>query len=118
MAADGSQKIPQRILNPIRERMNKQLPFKRLGMCIAAWMLFISARTEDGAYKFELNDPLSINLRKIVADASSAQHDLVAALFELDSIFGSDLAQSTLFTDEVHLAFKRQTISDLHSELL
>ena len=106
IASDGSQKLPQRILNPIRERLRDGLPIRRLATCVAAWIAFISD-CDDGEFRFELNDPLAGPLRQLLVSSGSEPHELVKALLATGSIFGSDLAGSAAFSDEVLRRLKR-----------
>ena len=91
IAMDGSQKLPQRILDTIRDRMAAGLPFERLAKVISAWRDFIYLKGEDG-FLFELNDPLAQELR------AAEKADLT----KNPKIFGTDLSRSQAFHETVN----------------
>ncbi len=100
IASDGSQKLPQRIIAPIRERLQDGLPIDRLATCVAAWIHFISARNNDD-FCFPLNDPLADQLRDLATGVGSQPHAQVAAILGMESVFGADLAGSKTLHDAV-----------------
>lgn len=98
IAMDGSQKLPQRLLATLRERIAAGLPSPALATAIAGWMHFVvkTAHTPGAV----LNDPLSTD---ILAQAG-ASHDstaIVDNLLGLDKIFGSDLKTNSGFKAEL-----------------
>ncbi|MEJ0097134.1 MAG: mannitol dehydrogenase family protein [Bauldia sp.] len=66
IATDGSQKLPQRILGTIRDRLAGGLPIARHALVVAAWMRFV-AGTDDRGRALVLADPLAAELKRIVA---------------------------------------------------
>lgn len=104
IAMDGSQKLPQRLLATLRERIAAGLPSPALATAIAGWMHFaVKTAHTSGAV---LNDPLSTD---ILAQAR-ASHDSTAIidnLLGLDKIFGSDLKTHAGFKGEVLDGFRR-----------
>jgi fructuronate reductase len=109
IASDGSQKLPQRLLNPIRERLRDDLPIHRLAKCVASWIAFISARS-DGEFCFELDDPMAGCLRRLIIDTGSAPQDLVRTILAIESIFGPELLESETFAKEVSRQLKNCAI--------
>jgi fructuronate reductase len=96
IAMDGSQKLPQRIVAPLRERLAAGQPAARLALGIAAWLRFVGGRADDGTV-LALDDPLAERLRAHVQAADGAP-DAAArtlALTRLPEVFG-DLAGSAL----------------------
>ncbi len=89
IATDGSQKIAQRLLAPMRARIAAGAPFPRLALAVAAWMQFASGRDLRGA-AHDLPDALAPALRAATVGASQPD-ELVAALLRVDAIFGQDL---------------------------
>lgn len=83
IAQDGSQKIPQRLLAPIAERLARGLPVESLSLAVAAWMRW---------QKGEVDDPLSAETRRAVNSS-----DPVGALLALDAIFPPALATDPAF---------------------
>jgi len=61
IAMDGSQKLPQRLLNTVRDRLAAGAPIDRLGLALAAWVMHL--RTQP------LDDPLAAELTALHARA-------------------------------------------------
>ena len=47
IAMDGSQKLPQRLLGTIRDRLAKGQPIDRLALGVAAWMRYVTRWSYD-----------------------------------------------------------------------
>lgn len=62
IAMDGSQKIPQRWLATLRQRLAAGQGIERLALCVAAWLRFIDGVDEYGQ-ALPLDDPLAEALR-------------------------------------------------------
>jgi fructuronate reductase len=56
IAMDGSQKLPQRLLGTVRERLAKGLPVTRMALGIAAWMHYLRGVDEQGQ-RYPIDDP-------------------------------------------------------------
>ena len=98
IAMDGSQKLPQRLLATLRDRLARNLPSPALATAIAAWMHFaVKTAHEPGGV---LNDPLSAD---ILAQAlrSNEAADIVNNLLGIERIFGSDLPSCMPFRAEL-----------------
>jgi fructuronate reductase len=98
IASDGSQKLPQRLLAPLRERIAKDLPSPAIATAIAAWMHYAVkiAHTQDGV----LNDPLAAEILPQAKRSTDAKA-IVADLLALDKIFGTDLPANAAFVAAV-----------------
>lgn len=97
IAMDGSQKIPQRLLAPIAERLARGEPFDRLALGVAAWIHFLRGYDEHGeAYPIE--DPMADALRPLAGD--------VRAITAFTPVFG-ELGASTAFVDAVGRQLER-----------
>lgn len=98
IAMDGSQKLPQRLLATLRERIAAGLPSPAIATAIAAWMHFAvkTAHTRGGV----LNDPLS---PEILAQArvSTEPAIIIDKLLFLHKIFGTDLLNHAGFKAEL-----------------
>jgi fructuronate reductase len=102
IAMDGSQKLPQRLLSTLRDRMAAGLPSPALATAIAAWMHFaVKTAHTPGAV---LNDPLSGDILA-QAGASNNSTVIIDNLLGLDKIFGSDL--------KAHDGFKAELLDGL-----
>jgi fructuronate reductase len=58
IAIDGSQKLPQRLLGPIRDQLRAGRPIRHLSLAVAAWMSYVSGRDEHGRL-IAIDDPLA-----------------------------------------------------------
>jgi fructuronate reductase len=87
IACDGSQKLPQRLCAPLRDRIAKGLQSPMIATAIAAWMHFVVKTAQTGAV---LSDPMAAEIiakAKLSTDAAK----IVDNLLSLDKIFGTDL---------------------------
>lgn len=93
IAWDGSQKLPYRLFDPIREALAAGRPIERLVVPIAAWIAFVRYKAQTGE---TLTDPLAEQL--IPAAMGS---DVATAMLALRQIFPEDLASNPRFRHEV-----------------
>jgi fructuronate reductase len=93
IAWDGSQKLPYRLLDTIREALEAGRTVERLAVPIAAWMLFVERQARSGV---ELVDPLAGQLAEI-----GRRDNLVADLIGLRQIFPETLAANPDFVSAV-----------------
>ena len=102
IASDGSQKLPQRLLAPLRERIAKNLASPAIATAIAAWMHYAVkvAHTPDGV----LNDPLAARILA-QAKASNKAAEIVHNLLALEPIFALDLPANQAFCAELLTKF-------------
>jgi fructuronate reductase len=106
IAMDGSQKLPQRLLATLRERIAAGLPSPTLATAIAAWMHFaVKAAQTPGAV---LNDPLSNDILAH-ASASTEPAAIIDKLLSIDKIFGKDLQAHAGFKTELLTGFNLLT---------
>ncbi|BBE70838.1 mannitol dehydrogenase family protein [Oharaeibacter diazotrophicus] len=105
IATDGSQKLPQRILAPVRRRLADGLPFDRLALAIAAWMRAMAGR-DDAGRPFVFADPLAERIRAAVGEAT-APRAVLAAFLRIEAVFGTDLPASADFVETVGAALER-----------
>lgn len=90
IAMDGSQKLPQRLLGTIRDRLQQGLPVDRTALGVAAWMRYVTGVGEDGR-EIDVRDPLAMQLRAIADAALGNDVKLVDGLLAVKDIFGTDL---------------------------
>jgi fructuronate reductase len=91
IAMDGSQKLPQRQLGSVRDRLKAGAPIDRLGLAVAAWMRWVVGVDEAGK-PHDLNDPLSPKLSAIAAQTGRDAAALATGLLSVREIFGDDLS--------------------------
>ncbi len=105
IAMDGSQKLPQRLLGTIRERLKAGAPIEHLTLGVAAWMRYVTGTDEKGA-AIDVRDPLAAELKRRAEAAGRDAAALVTALTGIEAIFDTDLPSDLRFTKPVaaHLA--------------
>jgi fructuronate reductase len=89
IATDTSQKLPQRLLAPIRAAHDRGLPWDALALGVAAWIVL--------PRDLPVTDPLSGTLARI-ARAHPDPADHAAAVLDLPMVFG-DLREATWFRE-------------------
>ncbi|CAB3924895.1 mannitol dehydrogenase family protein [Achromobacter deleyi] len=104
VAMDGSQKLPQRLLATIRERLRGGDDIRRLALAVAAWLHYLRGVDETGA-RHPIQDPLATPLAKLLARAdvaaraaapSQAAHRRAMVLAGYRPVFG-DLGKKPVF---------------------
>jgi fructuronate reductase len=71
IAMDGSQKIPQRWIRPLAERIAAGQPIRRLALGVAAWLHYLRGVDEAG-HAYPIDDPMAATLRELLESASHA----------------------------------------------
>ncbi|WP_333901475.1 fructuronate reductase [Enterobacter wuhouensis] len=104
IAMDGSQKLPQRMLDGIRVHLERQSAWPLLALGVAGWIRYVSG-TDDRGNDIDVRDPLKDKVRAIVDASGDA--DRVNALLELSEVFGQDLVQNGRFVEAVNQAYQR-----------
>ncbi len=103
IAMDGSQKLPQRLLGTIRDRLKAGEPIDGLALGVAAWMRYVTGVDEAGG-AIDVRDPLKDELRARADAAGLNAKALAPALLGIERIFGSDLPADPRFTTAVATA--------------
>lgn len=106
IAMDGTQKLPQRLLGTIRDRLAAGAPIDRLALGVAGWMRH-AAGTDEGGRPIDIHDPMADRLAEIAAAAGPSADRLASALFGLTAVFGDDLPRDPRFTGPVTDALRR-----------
>jgi fructuronate reductase len=118
IAMDGSQKLPQRLLGTVRDRLAAGAPVDRLALGVAAWMRYVTGVDEKGA-PIDVRDPLAPRLRALADDAGRDAPRLAQALLGVREIFGADLPEHPVFREAVIAAlaslFERGAAQTLRS---
>ncbi len=89
IAMDGSQKLPQRLLATVADRLRAGQPITRLALGLAAWLLHLRGQDEQGL-AFALDDPLAPELQALaqVAEALPDDHTRAALFTCFAPVFG------------------------------
>ncbi|MGY5957191.1 fructuronate reductase [Kosakonia sp. BK9b] len=104
IAMDGSQKLPQRMLDSVRWHRVHQHDFSLLALGIAGWMRYVGGVDEKGQ-AIEVSDPLLPTINAAVS--SSAQGEArVQALLGIEAIFGNELPKDAVFVAQVQKAYQ------------
>src|SRR5262249_33157043 len=101
IATDGSQKIVQRILNPVRERLQGGQGIALLSVPVAAWMAYLIRSSARFGKKWAVEDPYG---DRVAAIAERVGHDataLAAEILAIDTIFDRELTASAVFREAV-----------------
>ncbi|MDH5330650.1 MAG: mannitol dehydrogenase family protein, partial [Aquincola sp.] len=74
IAMDGSQKLPQRLLGTVRDRLAADRPVARLGLAVALWLMHLRGSDEAGQ-PLPVDDPLAPALAALHLDATALADD-------------------------------------------
>ena len=88
IAMDGSQKLPQRLLGTMRDRLAMGLPIDTHAVAVAGWMRYVTATDEQGR-KIDVRDPIATELAAIAQVAGPVADRLAPALLGVSSVFGA-----------------------------
>jgi fructuronate reductase len=100
IAMDGSQKLPQRLLGPIRDRLRAGAAIDHLCLAVAAWIRYASGHDEQGR-AIEVADPLAGRFAAVSAEAGRDSAALARAFFGIGEVFGADLPRDERFAAAV-----------------
>jgi fructuronate reductase len=100
IAMDGSQKLPQRLLNTIRAQLERHGPIECLSLAVAGWIRYALARDESGA-SYKVDDPLAERFAHITAETPNDPAALTDAFLAIREVFGTDLPASPRFRTTV-----------------
>lgn len=96
IAMDGSQKLPQRLLETLREQLNSNGHIDILCLGVAAWIRYVSGVDEKGA-PIEVSDPLAKELRAACDANQGNPAAMVKAVVGIQKVFGTDLIEQERF---------------------
>lgn len=105
IAMDGSQKLPQRILETVRARRAQNLAIEHLSLVVAAWIRYVRGTDETGR-DIDVRDPFAAQLRAAIGHARTSADEVKAAL-SFTAIFGPDLSADNLFRDGVTASYEK-----------
>ena len=120
IAMDGSQKMPQRWLGTLRDRLQAGESFEHLALAIAGWMRYIVGYDEKGT-AFEVQDPLAASFEKIRADCTRDRllnaERFVDGIFDLHVVFGRDLGKNEALKSRVVYWLSHLLANDVRTTL-
>ncbi len=91
IAMDGSQKLPQRLLQTLSEAMKAGRPTEALCLAVAGWMRYVSGSDETGA-AIDVCDPLAERLAKVAASQTTPRAK-AESLLGVRDVFSNELAK-------------------------
>jgi fructuronate reductase len=91
IATDGSQKIVQRLLNPIRLAIAHGTRFEYLAAATAGWMAYLLAASSRFGARWQPSDPWAEAVRRIGDQTGPDTGALARRVMGLEAIFGDDL---------------------------
>ncbi len=87
IAMDGSQKLPQRLLGTMRDRLARGLPIDTHALAVAGWIRYVAGSDEHGR-TIDVRDPIAAELAAIAQTAGPVADRLAPALLAVSSVFG------------------------------
>ncbi|MBB2292094.1 mannitol dehydrogenase family protein [Escherichia coli] len=103
IAMDGSQKLPQRMLDSVRWHLAHDSKFDLLALGVAGWMRYVGG-VDEQENPIEISDPLLPVIQKAVQSSAEGKAR-VQSLLAIKAIFGDDLPDNSLFTAKVTEAY-------------
>ncbi len=88
IAMDGSQKLPQRLLGTMRDRLALGLPIDTHALAVAGWMRYVTGTDEQGR-TIDVRDPIAAELAAIAKAAGPVAERLAPALLNVSAVFGA-----------------------------
>jgi fructuronate reductase len=95
IAMDGSQKLPQRLLDTVRDRIATGASIRHLALAIAGWIRYASGTDERGR-AIAVSDPLAAEFRRIAEGTAGDATRIASGFLDLRAIFG-DLGGNPAF---------------------
>jgi fructuronate reductase len=100
IAMDGSQKIPQRLLATVRDRLRGGGSIEHLALAVAGWIRYAIGTDEQGR-SITVVDPLASRFAAIAADARGNASQIADGFLGLTAVFGDDLSSNPAFRNAV-----------------
>ena len=95
IAMDGSQKLPQRLLGTVRDRIASGASYAHLALAIAGWIRYASG-TDEQRREIAVSDPMAATFARTVAAAGRDPVRIAAGFLDLAPVFG-DLVRHAAF---------------------
>ena len=96
IASDASQKVPQRILAALRDRLDADAPAEAIIVSVAAWIRSCGGADDQGR-PLRLNDPTFQAWAGQPDQRAASAEAIVDAFLSLSSVFGPDLPRHAAF---------------------
>jgi fructuronate reductase len=112
IATDGSQKIVQRLLNPIRDRLAKGRDIALLPVPVAGWMAYLILASARFGSRWPVSDPYAAKVAAIADATGNDAQALVSAILAIETIFDPGLAANGTFRRTVTSALEALLSND------
>jgi fructuronate reductase len=93
IAMDGSQKLPQRLLGTVRDRIAAGASFAHLALAVAGWIRYASGTDEQGR-AIAVSDPMAATFASVMAGAGKDPARIAAGFLDLAPVFGDLVAHA------------------------
>jgi fructuronate reductase len=122
IAMDGTQKLPQRLIEPAIHTLRAGAPLDAYAFAVAAWMRYCLGMSEQGQ-NYALRDPREAEIAALVGDAHGDSGSIVDRLLGLPGLFPDDLSAApawrqavkarleTMLADGMRAAIEREAAS-------
>ena len=104
IAMDGSQKLPQRILETVSDLIKHRKNFQGLALAIAAWIKYVTAENLNGE-TVEVCDPLASHFA-MIAKKSKTSEQYVDAMLDQSKVFPENLRDCSDFRTEIQKSYE------------
>ena len=101
IATDGSQKIVQRLLNPIRERLRRRESVLLLSVVVAAWMVYLILPSKRFGGRWTTEDPYGARIAGIAERIGRDSEALATEILAINAIFDRELAERAEFRSTI-----------------
>jgi fructuronate reductase len=95
IGTDGSQKIGQRLIAPLRARRARGLPAPGLERAVAGWIAYVAAGAKRYGARWAPSDPFALEVIAR-AEAAGGAIELARSVLAITAIFGEDLGDEGL----------------------
>ena len=95
IGTDGSQKIGQRLLDPLRERLSTGRSADRLALSVASWIAYVLSGAKRFGARWRPADPFADRIIAI-GEGGASLPDVSRSVLAIGSIFGADLQRADL----------------------
>jgi fructuronate reductase len=100
IAMDGTQKLPQRLLEPATEALAKGSKAETYAIAVAAWMRYAIGVDRKGE-RYELRDPRAGEIAALLDGVPRNGEAVSKALLDLPGLFPKALTENIAWTDDV-----------------
>ena len=104
IAMDGSQKLPQRILETVSDLLKHQKNFQGLALAIAGWIKYVTGIDLNGK-SIDVRDPMADEFAMIAKKSKKSEH-YVDYILDQSNVFPANLRNSSAFRTEIQKSYK------------